>query len=173
MTSVYSFDPNPNRPQMKMISLVGEGKRVLDVGCSDGWLSQRMSENGCDVVGIEVDRESAQRAAKYCTNVISQDVETLVDLPYPREHFDVILFGDVLEHLRDPLGTLRKLKGWLKEGGQVICSIPNVAHLYVRLKLLFGRWDYENSGLMDRTHLRFFTMNTAIKLIEDAGLSIE
>ncbi len=95
MTSVYSFDPNPNRPQMKMISLVGDGKRVLDVGCSGGHLSQRMSENRCDVVGMEVDRESARKAARYCTNVISEDVEILEDLPYPREHFDVILFGDV------------------------------------------------------------------------------
>jgi len=124
-------------------------------------------------VGIEIDKESAQIAKKYCKDVIVGDIETMDSLPYPEEYFDVIIFGDVLEHLKDPLSVLKKLKKYLNKNGYIICSIPNIAHIYVRLNLLFGRWEYQDTGILDKTHLRFFTKKTAIKLIEDAEYKIE
>lgn len=156
-----------------MIKLIGKNKKVLEVGCATGYISKRLKENDCTVAGIEIDRESAKVAKQYCENIIVGDVENLSELPYPEKYFDVLLFGDVLEHLKDPLFVLKKLKSWCKDDGYIICSIPNVAHIYVRLKLLFGKWDYEDIGLLDRTHLRFFTTGSAKKIIEDAGFKIE
>ncbi len=169
----YEFDPRPFGSHVSVLRLVGVNKRVLEVGCFSGYFSERLRDNGCAVVGIEIDARAAEMAKEYCENVIVGDLETMDSLPYPRASFDFILFADVLEHLKDPLRALVKLRSWLRDDGHIVCSIPNVAHIYVRLNLLLGRWDYEDIGLMDRTHLRFFTRSTARKLVEDAGFSIE
>jgi len=156
-----------------MVKMIGVNKKVLDVGCATGQISRRLKENGCTVVGIEIDEESAKVTKQYCENVIVGDVEKLSELSYPEKYFDALLFGDVLEHLKDPLRVLRNLKRYLKDDGYIVCSVPNVAHIYIRLKILFGKWDYEDTGLLDRTHLRFFTIKSVKKLIEDAGFKIE
>ena len=169
----YEFDPRPFGSHLSVLRLVGKNKRVLEVGCSSGYFSKRLRDNGCAVIGIEIDPRSAEMAKEYCEDVIIGDVETMDRLPYPKASFDLILFADVLEHLKDPLHVLVKLSSWLRDDGHIVCSIPNVAHIYVRLNLLLGRWDYEDIGLMDKTHLRFFTRSTARKLVEDAGFSIE
>ena len=87
--------------------------------------------------------------------------------------FDAIVYGDVLEHLNDPLPILVGLNLALAVGGRVIVSVPNVAHLWVRLSLLLGRWDYADRGILDRTHLRFFTRRSFAAFLRDAGLSVE
>ena len=89
------------------------------------------------------------------------------------ESFDVIVYGDVLEHLTDPLRALVALNRSLAPDGRVIASVPNVAHLWVRLSLLTGRFDYGERGILDRTHLRFFTRRTFLALLRDAGLAVD
>jgi 2-polyprenyl-3-methyl-5-hydroxy-6-metoxy-1,4-benzoquinol methylase len=129
-----------------IVELVGKNRRVLDVGCSTGYISERLQANGCEVVGIEIVAESAQAARDYCSQVILANVEAIENIPYHERYFDLILFADVLEHLKDPFGVLVKMKRWLRwlsDEGHVVCSIPNMAHAYIRLKLLLGRWDYE------------------------------
>jgi len=164
---------NRNNSHTLMVELVGHGKRVLDVGCGTGDLAEALAERGCRVTGVEIDPEAARQAEKYCERVIVGDVEDLDLSEYlDDEPFDVILFGDVLEHLKDPLRTLDRLKPSLRPEGYLVASIPNVAHGSVRLALMQGKFQYSPLGLLDDTHLRFFTRESVEQLFEDAGFLI-
>ncbi len=166
-------DPaNSNHPHSKFIRMVGSRRRVLEVGCATGYLSAYLSRQlGCEVVGIELNPQAAELARQHCASVIVGDVEkdafkSLTGL------FDVILFGDVLEHLVCPGAVLSLCKDYLAQNGCVLISIPNIAHYSIRMHLLLGRFNYQEQGLLDRTHLRFFTLRTARQLIEEAGYEI-
>jgi 2-polyprenyl-3-methyl-5-hydroxy-6-metoxy-1,4-benzoquinol methylase len=150
------------------------GRRVLDVGCAAGAMGAAMLAQGAEeVVGVEVHAGAASRARGRLTAVYRLDIESLPELPYPERYFDVITLADVLEHLRDPVAVLRHLGRWLAPDGRVVCSLPNVRHQSVLLPLLLeGRWDYQDAGVLDRTHLRFFTPATAVSLLADAGLVV-
>jgi 2-polyprenyl-3-methyl-5-hydroxy-6-metoxy-1,4-benzoquinol methylase len=156
-----------------IIELLGLDKRVLDVGCATGNLAEVLAGRGCRVTGIEIDPEAARQAEKHCERVIVGDVESLdLGAELDEADFDVIVFGDVLEHLKDPLQTLRRFKPFLQTEGYVIASIPNIAHGSVRLALMQGRFRYRSLGLLDDTHLRFFTRETVEQLFDDAGFLI-
>ena len=154
-----------------MVEMVGSNKNVLDVGCATGYLAKTLKAFGNTVTGLEYDPEAAERARSFSDNVIVADLDH-VDLTevLAGETFDVIVFGDVLEHLRDPLPPLRQARSLLAPGGYIVISIPNVAHGDVRMSLLLGRFTYRNLGLLDTTHLRFFTRQNLRELLEDAGL---
>ena len=162
---------NANTSHTLMLDLVGANKRVLDVGCASGYLAEALNERGCVVSGVEADPELAELARPHLEKVVVADVEAcdLVDAFGPGS-FDVIVFGDVLEHLRDPLPVLRQARPLLAEGGTVVASVPNIAHGSIRLALLQGRFEYQPTGLLDNTHLRFFTLDTLEQLFRDAGL---
>jgi methionine biosynthesis protein MetW len=152
---------------------VDERSKVLDVGCGTGRLGEKLRlEKKCYVVGVEADDQAASLAKQRLDDVIVVDIETLNAFPYPEKYFDVIIFADVLEHLRFPMKALTFFGKYLKDDGNAIASIPNIANWTVRLKLLFGKWDYKEHGLLDKTHIKFFTLNTAKKLIEDSGFKI-
>lgn len=155
------------------ILLCPPGSRVLDVGCATGDVAAALQERGCHVVGIELDPVAAERARPRCEHVVVGDVETM-DLAeaLERRRFDVILCLDVLEHLRDPVATLRRLVPFLDDGGRVVASIPNVAHGALRLSLLAGRFAYVDCGLLDRTHLHFYDAESVDRLFADAGLYV-
>lgn len=162
-----------NNSHTLVTELVGREKLVLDVGASTGFLAKTLAAYGCRVTGIELDPEAARQAAEHCERVVVGDVESL-DLSGELDgaSFDVIVFGDTLEHLKDPLQTLERFKPFLRRGGFVVASIPNVAHGSVRLALLQGRFQYRPLGLLDDTHLHFFTRESVEQLFEDAGLRI-
>lgn len=150
---------------------------ILDIGCGAGHFGAYLKHCGkaATVVGIELFPEVAEEArslldAVACANLDEYDFAHMAeDLGY--EKFDIITCADVLEHVRDPWGTLERLSGYLGENGMVIVSIPNVRHWSVLLPLLFrGRWDYRDAGIMDRTHLRFFTKATAVEMVRRSGL---
>ncbi len=164
------FDPSPYGVHAKALIFVGTKKRVLEIGCASGQLSRRLAENECDVIGIEIDKECAEVAKKYCRAVSVCDIETIEDFPY--HDFDFILLLDVLEHLRSPLSLLMRLKTYLRDGGSIVVSLPNVANWKVRWDILFGRFEYSEYGILDRTHLRFFTEKSAREIMQDAGLDI-
>jgi O-antigen biosynthesis protein len=156
-----------------IVEFVGHNKRVLDVGISTGYVAEVLAKRGCRVTGIELDPEAARQAEEHCERVVVGDVETLdVYEKLGGERFDVIVFGDVLEHLRDPLRTIERLKPLLHPEGYVVASIPNVAHGSVRLALMQGRFQYQPLGLLDNTHLRFFTRESMQQLFSDAGFEI-
>jgi len=144
---------------------------VLEVGTATGYLTSEMIERGCVVTGVEVDPEMAQLSAKYCRRMLVGDIETmdLSDLG----RFDAIVFGDVLEHLKDPGALLTRVTALLKPGGKILISFPNVANIWVRLNLLFGRFEYSRVGILDEGHLRFFTLKTAVELANKSGFDVE
>lgn len=149
----------------------GQGRRALDVGAADGFLSELLTERGWRVTALERDPDQAERARGRCEEVVIADLE---EAPHTlKGPFDAIVYGDVLEHLSDPLGALLVLNRTLADGGRVIASVPNVAHLWVRLQLLTGRFDYADRGILDRTHLRFFTRRSFLTLLADAGLVVD
>jgi 2-polyprenyl-3-methyl-5-hydroxy-6-metoxy-1,4-benzoquinol methylase len=141
------------------------GKDVLDVGCGFATTSQFIQARGNRVVGIESNVEAVAVARTRIATVIEADLQT-ADL---REKFDAIIFADVLEHLAWPVGILRKYADLLKPDGTIIVSLPNVGLWSVRLGLLFGSFHYQDSGVLDRTHLRFFTRRSAIGMLRAAG----
>ena len=162
---------NRNNSHTLMVELVGGTKRVLDVGCATGYLARALAERGCTVSGVEFDAEAAEEARPHLERLVIGDLETM-DLAeaFGDDRFDVIVFGDVLEHLRNPLPVLRGAKALLADRGSVVASIPNIAHGSVRLALLAGRFNYQDLGLLDTTHLRFFTRSSVEDLFREAGM---
>lgn len=176
MSSKYETEPSlesENNSHTMIVGLVGESKAVLDVGAATGYVARLLTGRGCRVTGVEVDPEAARQAEAHCERVVTGDIETL-DLrrELGGSLFDVIVFGDVLEHLRDPLAVLKRFRPFLAPGGYVVASIPNVAHGSVRLALLQGRFQYQSLGLLDDTHLRFFTRETIEQMFDEAGFAI-
>ena len=163
---------NRNNSHTQMVELVGGNKRVLDVGCATGYLARALTERGCTVSGVEFDEEAAEEARPHLERLVVADIEK-VDLAeaFGDERFEVIVFGDVLEHLRDPLPVLQSARKLLTDGGSVVASIPNVAHGSVRLALMAGRFDYQPLGLLDSTHVRFFTRSSIEELFHQAGMA--
>jgi 2-polyprenyl-3-methyl-5-hydroxy-6-metoxy-1,4-benzoquinol methylase len=146
--------------------------RVLECGCSNGFLSKLISAGGSRVVGLDIDSEAAEQARPFCARVLSLDLNENGWTKIVGEQFDLVTFGDVLEHLVHPQAALREAMKILAPGGRVLICLPNIAHWSMRLKLLRGHFEYEPLGLLDFTHLRFFTVATAKKMIEDAGYKI-
>jgi 2-polyprenyl-3-methyl-5-hydroxy-6-metoxy-1,4-benzoquinol methylase len=163
----------PGTSHSFMLELVGSNKRVLDVGCDTGYLGEVLTTLGNHVSGIEIDPITAAEAEKRLERVVVADLDagTAYDQFTPGE-FDVIIFGDVLEHLRDPLPVLRAARPLLAPGGSVIISTPNVAHGDIRLSLLKGNFRYTKTGILDETHLRFFTKDSLVSFLREAGFSL-
>jgi methionine biosynthesis protein MetW len=156
-----------------LIEWVGTGSRVLEVGCSTGFMSRLLKEHNCAVTGIEVDGDAARYAADYCEEVHVLDLNSQEWItPVSESRFDAVLLGDVLEHLVDPARVLAQIREVLAPNGSVVISLPNVVHWETRLKIFLGRFDYQSCGTLDHTHLRFFTFETARQLIERAGYRI-
>jgi 2-polyprenyl-3-methyl-5-hydroxy-6-metoxy-1,4-benzoquinol methylase len=147
---------------------------VLDVGCGFATTSQHIAARGNRVTGIESSAEAVEVARGRVSDVIHADLQQLevVKNALGGKRFDVIIFADVLEHLAWPIGVLRGYLDLLNDGGSVILSLPNVGLWSVRLNLLLGRFQYEETGVLDRTHLRFFTRRSAHEMIRQAGLEV-
>ena len=144
------------------------GLRVLDAGCGFATTSQRIQQLGNEVTGIEESAVACEVASKRLAHVVQADLQH-ADLGDAK--FDVLIFADVLEHMAWPVGVLRSCLRWLAPNGTVIISLPNVGLWSVRLAHLLGRWEYEETGVLDRTHLRFFTRKSARWLLGECGLS--
>lgn len=163
-------DPDaPNNPHSIALRFVGRDQRVLEVGCWSGHVTEHLVANGNMVVGVEIDPGAAELAMRWAdrVHVLDLDVERLSAVEHDR--FDVIVLGDVLEHFRDPAAVLADLVTMLDPGGRLVISVPHVGHIDVRLHLLEGRWEYQQDGLLDRTHLRWFTRASLRELLASAG----
>lgn len=142
---------------------------ILETGCSTGFLSRIMVENKCHVIGIEIDEEAAEKAREYCARVFHADLNGPDWPKLVGETFDLITFGDVLEHLNDPVSVLRQARGLLKPRGHILVCLPNICHWSIRLELFRGQFDYQETGILDFTHIRFFSLKTARAMFKDAG----
>lgn len=156
-----------------LLAKVPRGSLVLDAGCAGGYLARPLIEDrGCVVDGIELEAESAARAARICRKVFTGSLDDSRFLGSLDGAYDRILFGDVLEHLQAPERTLNAMVDLLAPNGRILVSIPNVAYWSLRWELLRGRFEYQESGLMDCTHLRFYTYEGAPRMFEKAGLQV-
>jgi len=146
---------------------------VLEIGCGNGRTGQLIKQlnKATNVFGIEINEALKIEAEKKLDKVIIGDIEKM-ELPFDIEYFDCIILADVLEHLYDPWYVVKKLKPFLKTDGVVLASFPNVQHWSILINLLRGKWDYKSEGLLDDTHIRFFTKSSMSKMFEDAGLEI-
>jgi len=158
-----------------LIAFVPEdARRVLEVGCGIGRTGKAIKEKRggtIEVTGVEKEADVAAEARNNIDKVIVGDVES-ISLPFERPYFDCIIYGEVLEHLRDPWGALLKHREFLKTGGVVIASIPNIAHYRVVKMLRRKEWSYQSGGILDLSHLRFFTIKSIYDLFRRSRLDI-
>ena len=162
-----------NSCYVELLKMVGNGKHVLEVGPGVGHVTKQLTQRGCTVTCIEKDKNMSHMAKEFCAHMIVGDIESnALGRQLSTKQFDVITFGDVLEHLRDPVEVLNNLRPLITPTGYLVASIPNVAHRSLRLSLLFGEFDYADMGLLDRTHLRFFTIRTIEKMMNESGFKI-
>lgn len=145
--------------------------KILEVGCSSGYFGGALVAQGHEVWGVEPYEEAAKKASKILNKVYIGLIEDFF-INNENERFDVIIFGDVLEHMADPVGVLRQSKKFLSDASIVIASIPNVTHLSIRAMMLEGRWEYSDLGILDRTHLKFFTRDSIIDLFSESGYKV-
>ncbi len=148
------------------------GKTVLELGVGDASMVERMTAMGATVDAVEHNEASCDAAERVCRRVYRHDLEAIDQLQIA-ESYDVVILADVLEHLRNPEHLLSKAKTILKTGGLLVVSLPNVANIYVRINLLLGRFPYHSKGILDRSHLRFYTLKTAEQLLSKTGWVIE
>ena len=168
----YTPDQEPCGPRRKMLERVEHGAEVLDVGCWSGAAGAFLQrERDVTVDGVEPEAAMADRAAGHYRAVYRSTVERAMDelIAERRNSYDALLFLDVLEHMVDPRQVLAASRELLRPGGRALVSIPNVAHWSLRYELLRGSWRYRDNGLLDRTHLRFFTRSTAHELARESG----
>lgn len=167
----YAIDPLGDSTANKVLRLVGEGKRVLELGCGPGTMTRYLYEQAaCQVTAVEFDPELARHAEPYCQRLLVVNLETLdFASAFGETRFDVIIAADVLEHLRDPWACLRQVRDLIAPEGYLVVSIPNVAHAGVIAQLLGGRFPYSERGLLDSTHLRFFSRHDVEDLLLATG----
>jgi SAM-dependent methyltransferase len=164
----YGIEQEPVGERRRLLESIGDRAEVLDVGCWAGATGRLLArERGASVDGVEPDPDMAGIAQGHYRRVFSDTVEQTLrgELAADSATYDALLFLDVLEHLVDPWNVLRESHRLLRPGGSIFVSLPNVAYWSVRKELALGRWRYTESGLLDRTHLRFFTAETARELL--------
>ena len=181
MKHAYDFDlrlDDPVSTHAVQFRMIPSGARVLDVGCHTGILGEALrKQKHCFVTGLDNDASALAAARERLDSVVDCDLEQadwasrLLEQGFG--NFDIVLFGDVVEHTKDPLAILKAARPLLAKDGRIIVSLPNVANLRVRLSLLLGKFDYADSGILDRSHLRFYTLRSARTLIREAGYEIE
>ncbi|MEF9991454.1 MAG: methyltransferase domain-containing protein [Romboutsia sp.] len=147
---------------------------ILEIGCACGATLLKLQNiyKDSSLYGMDISKESIA-IAKYIDDVKAEqaDIES-EDVSFEENKFDLIVLLDVLEHLRDPWAVLKKLKKSLKEDGQIIISLPNIMHISIINNLIQGRWDYKESGILDATHLRFFTLKSITELFQGIGCNM-
>ncbi len=162
-----------NRPEM-IDFIPPNAKVVLDVGCGEAWFGAQLKKKfNLDVWGIELDEAAGFEARKKIDKVYIGDIDKLIK-DMPDNFFDCIVFNDVLEHLVDPFSLLLNLKSKLTANGVIVSSIPNVRYFFTLKDLLVKKqWEYEDAGILDKTHLRFFTEKSIIKMFTSLGYKVE
>ena len=159
---------NKNTSLYKIFHLIEPGtKNILDIGCSSGYFGKAlMKKYNCQCYGIELDKNDSEIAKKVLTKVFQKDIDnTDITKIFSKTKFDGIILADILEHLKNPENLLKQLKKILNLKSHIYLSIPNVTHKSVLLELISNQWNYEESGILDKTHLRFFSYDSVLNLL--------
>lgn len=171
----YEIDPLSNTAAAHVVRMVGQKKRVLEVGCGPGSITKILAREGkCQVTGLEQDLEAIEKATPYCEAIMQADLNGVewMRLLDGVEQFDVVVAADVLEHLYDPWTTLRDMSSFISPDGYLVISLPHVGHSAVVSCLINGDFEYRDWGLLDRTHIRFFGLKNIEDLFGEADLKI-
>lgn len=158
---------------MLIVNEINSNSKVLDIGCASGYIGDYLvREKRCEVFGIEPDFESYKIAKEKGYRIIlNKNIEESLNCEeLKKEKFDYIILADVLEHTFDPKKILKELKDFLNDDGKIIISLPNTAHFSVRFSLLLGRFEMQDTGILDKTHLHFYTLKTAKELLSDFNI---
>lgn len=172
--ALASIDLSANHSYAQIVRRVPRYARVLELGCAGGEMSELLKSTcQASIIGFDKNPQLAWRAQRFCDYVFTEDLDDPHSLDaLEGEKFDVITLVDVLEHLQHPQDLLERIKPLLLDEGEVLISVPNVAHASVRLELLAGNFVYEQKGILDHTHLRFYTLDSLRALIQQAGYYI-
>jgi glycosyltransferase involved in cell wall biosynthesis len=165
----YAFKPSPYSSHGRILQML-EGRppmRILDVGCGPGWLAQALTAAGHTVVGVDV--EAADGVHERMSQFVTADLTAGIPDDVGGD-FDLVLGADVIEHLADPARLLADMAARVHPQGSIIASVPNISHWYPRGRIALGRFDYDQRGVLDATHLRFFTRRRFLRVADEAGL---
>jgi 2-polyprenyl-3-methyl-5-hydroxy-6-metoxy-1,4-benzoquinol methylase len=172
MQNPYKFNTSKYSTHSIINANIGTNKTVLDIGCNDGYIGKH-SDSSNTFYGLDYLQESVDKAKEVYKDAILYDLNNLKELSWNKK-FDTLIFADVLEHVLYPDQVLYFfVNNYLKKGGKVIISLPNIANWQIRFNLLFGKFDYKETGIMDKTHLHFYTFKTAKELVKNQNLSIK
>lgn len=157
----------------KILEFYAQEKTVLDIGCGSGLLGKTIKalNPGAIVFGVDYSPSAGEQAAKVLDRYDTVDLDNQ-PLPAYDRRFDLIVLADVLEHLKRPDEMLAKTRFLLNPGGAVLISVPNIAHFRIRKSLLAGRFRYADTGILDRTHLKFFTYETLAQMVHQCGFDV-
>jgi 2-polyprenyl-3-methyl-5-hydroxy-6-metoxy-1,4-benzoquinol methylase len=165
-----------NHRQFEIHSLVlqkvNEQEQVLELGCATGYFSKALKQKQCVVVGVEYEKMAAKQATSVCDQVIIANLESPLVISTDHKQFDTVLLMDVIEHIIHREQLLKNILPYLSSRGKLIVTTPNIAHIAVRWKLLFGDFTYTHQGIMDETHVHFFTRKTLVQLLLSCGFEI-
>jgi 2-polyprenyl-3-methyl-5-hydroxy-6-metoxy-1,4-benzoquinol methylase len=175
----YPYQPEINQVAFDLVSKVikekKDVKKILDVGCGYGLLSKELKKTypKLDLYGIEHAKETSHSSQKIL-KLLQYNIEdiALIRRKLKTQKFDIIIFSDVLEHLYDPVGIIKSYQSLLKEDGIIVVTVPNIANIFNRIALLFGFFNYSETGVMDKTHIRFFNRKNLKQLAKESNLKI-
>jgi 2-polyprenyl-3-methyl-5-hydroxy-6-metoxy-1,4-benzoquinol methylase len=166
-----------DRPRMDLLDLIPGGcNHILEIGCGTGATGSVLKEKNPNLIywGLEIDEQAARIAETRLDKVFATDIEKMAhdQRSFEDEFFDLIIAADVLEHLYDPWRVMHFLWGFIKKDGKILLSLPNTQNIHLIANLIQGNWTYEKCGLLDATHIRFFTWNEIAKLLLGTGYRI-
>lgn len=166
------FNDHPYEAHRLVYDLIRPQSLILDLGCATGYFGWELKKKECQTTGVEQEIAAAKIARKHLHQLILADLERPNSLKLPKKKFDYILMMDVLEHLRNRVELLSRARHWLKPDGKLIISTPNIAHISIRIKLLFGDFTYTKMGILDRTHVHFYTKKTLDEVLNESGWQV-
>lgn len=168
----YKINLSQETSHSLLLKCITPGSQILELGSATGYMTRYLKEElGCTVTCVEIDRIAAAKGSKYSAKMIVADLDLMEWHKELRgESFDHILFADVIEHLKDPWKVVQAAVHLLKTQGTLLISVPNIGHSSILMELLEGRFDYRPTGLLDDTHIRFFTRKSLLDLLERVGM---
>ena len=166
------FNRNEFESHRLVINFVEAGSKVLDLGCATGYMAKELSKQNCETWGVDSDAVALKKATKYYKKVIFRNLDETKSLSVPKKYFDYVMVLDVIEHLLHPEIILSTLKTYLNHDGKLIISIPNIAHASIRWMLARGEFRYSSTGILDNTHVHFYTRDGITKLLKRLGFRV-